>query len=98
MAKEYSKVKKAILKSYLTTRGLWRSLWLKKGEKYYGGRNKRDGVYLGDRTFYETFYITGLGYHYLDSHKVKYTYWELGMFKWEKRYATSYRRCRRFRQ
>ena len=80
---DYSKVKLLILRTFLSLKGMFRCLWLKKGKKYHGGRNNRDGVYLGDKKFYETFYVTGLGYHYFDSKAIKYKNWELGMWKWK---------------
>lgn len=79
----YSKVKLFILRAFLSAVGLWRSLWFKKGKHYYGGRNNRDGVYMGNKTFYETFTVVGLGYYYWDSKSIKYKNWELGMWKWK---------------
>ena len=83
MKKEYNPVKLFLLRTFLSARGIWRSIWLKKGKHYYGGRNKRHAVYMGKKTFYETFIVNGLGYQYTDSKPIKYKNWELGMWKWK---------------
>lgn len=80
---KYSKAKLFILRAFLSLRGMFRRLWLKKGKKYYGGRNERQGVYMGNNTFYETFTVSGNGFLYYDSKPIKYKNWELGMWKWK---------------
>lgn len=79
----YNKTKLWILKTYLSAKGWLRHLWFKKNRRYYGGRNKRYGVYMGKRTFYETFEVSGYGYCYYDSKPIKYEWWELGLFPWK---------------
>ena len=82
--RKYSKMKLFLLRTFLSLRGIFRRRKLKKGKRYLGGRNNRQGVYMGDNTFYETFTVSGLGYLYYDSKKIKYKNWELGMWKWKK--------------
>ena len=82
-AEKYSKVKLFLLKLFLSLRGIWRSRKFKKAKTYWGGRNKRQGVYMGKKTFYETFVVSGIGYEYWDSKPIKYKNWELGMWKWQ---------------
>lgn len=83
--KKYSKVKMFVLRSTLNVIGVWRKLWFKKGKKYHGGRNNRDGVYMGDGKFYETFYVHDIGVSYFDSKMIQYKNWELGLWKWQRR-------------
>ena len=85
MGKEYSKVKMFILRTTLSIIGWWRKLWFKKGRKYYGGRNNREGVYMGDGKFYEAFYVDMIGVHYFDYKTIQYKNWELGLWKWRKK-------------
>lgn len=82
---DYNKTKLWILKAFLSVRGWFRCLGFRKNKRYFGGRNKRNAVYMGKRTFYETIEISGLGYFYWDQKPIKYEWWELGMFKWERR-------------
>lgn len=78
----YSNVKLFILRTFLSIVGMFRCIRYKKGKTYYGGRNKRYGVYMGKKTFYEQFTVEGLGYCYYDNKPIKYKNWELGMWNW----------------
>ncbi len=94
--KNYSRIKLWILKAFLNTRGYLRYLRLKKNVSYFGGRNNRHGVYMGKRTFYETFNVTGPGYCYWDSKPIEYKLWELGMWKWKRVGSSKLRRTKRW--
>lgn len=81
-----NKFKLFLLKSYLSIRGFFRTLKYKKNHTYHGGRNNRDAIYMGNNTFYEQITMSVPGFAYFNNKPVKYKYWELGYFKWVKRY------------
>lgn len=75
-----------LLMIYFKMKGWFRSLWLKKDKTYYGGVNNTSGIYMGNNTFYETKnYVDNMyGVVYNDSKPRKYSYLQLGLFKWKK--------------
>ena len=81
---KYSTFKLWLLKTWLIFKGKRRMKRFVVGETYYGGRNKRYGIYRGDGKFYEQFTVSGPGYCYFDAKTIQYQPWELGMFKWSK--------------
>lgn len=83
-----NKFKLFLLKSYLSIRGFFRSLGFKKNETYHGGRNNRDAIYMGKNTFYEQIAMSVPEFIYYNNKAVKYKYWELGYFKWNRKYMT----------
>lgn len=64
-------------------KGLIKTLYFKKGKTYHGGVNKCHSVYMGNRTFYETQYGSGLGFEVYDQKPRKYPIWQIGLFKWK---------------
>lgn len=79
-----NKFKLFLLKSFLSIRGFFRSLKYKKNQTYHGGRNDRDAIYMGDNTFYEQISMAVPGFCYFNNKPIKYKYWELGYFKWNR--------------
>ena len=79
-----NKFKLFLLKSFLSIRGYFRSLKYKKNATYHGGRNDRDAIYMGNNTFYEQISMAVPGFCYFNNKPIKYKFWELGYFKWDR--------------
>lgn len=73
------------IRIYYKCKGYFKSKRFKIGETYYGGINPCYGKYIGDNTFYlsRTYTDSLYGVTVFDNKKVKYTYLQLGLFKWE---------------
>ena len=79
-----NKFKLWLLKNYMSVKGWLKSLKFKKDETYYGGRNNRLSIYMGNCTFFEQITCKVPGFCYYDNKPIKYKYWEIGFFSWKK--------------
>ena len=82
----YSAFIQWLLKMWFSAKGWFISKRLVKNQTYFGGINNLCGIYMGDNTFYVQQECTDnlYGVQYYSTKQEKYTYLQLGLFKWSK--------------
>lgn len=96
MKNNINKFKYVLLKSYMTLKGVYRTLFVfKNGRKYTGGAYNALSIYTGNATFYEC--KTGIepttGVAVFDYKLKTYPYWQIGLYDWMEIMKEEKREC-----